>query len=220
MGAKKAGKMALETEEHEDEASEAEKPKAAEKEEAAAPQEAAGEAEEKDDSDESSSAPVDVDDLEVDMVPNTETVVLGMGPSSSSSSSSSKSSVDPDELEVLPDPDGVEMTGERKDVDKVELVKRIRNPMRSPALTTPGDISSTDSSDSSSDSPVREVAGDISDGEGTGPKKRHACIVPIRKPAGIVRRMPKIVATAAVPIGLDEVGDGGAVASDDDVVLD
>lgn len=210
--------MALETEDQDEEASEvAEKEAQKEK---AQKEEANGE------SDEDSDAPIDLDDG-VDMVPNTEKVVLGMA-SSSSSSSSSPSSVDPDELELTGADLEVELTDWKKEDpdDKVEFMKRI--PMRSPALTTPGDISSTDS-DSSSDSPVREIAGEISDGEGTGPgrRRRHACIVPIRrKPLGTGLR--RVIPTTAVPIGLDEVGDGGNldevcdggdVASDDDVVL-
>lgn len=206
---KKTGKMALETEAQDEEASE--KP-------------AEEEAAEKDGdamSEESSSAPIDIDD-EVDVVPNTEIVGIGFG--SSSSSSSSSSTADPDELELLPDPDAVEHVETRRRKlcgDAVEFMGKLKGPapMGSPALTTPGDISSTDSSDSSSDSPVRELGGDISDGEGTG-QRRRPCIVPVRRKqlVRVATKMTKIIATAAVPIGLDEVGDGGAVASDDDIV--
>merc|ERR1712050_345236 len=124
--------------------------------------------------------------------------------------------------------------------DAVEFVKTL--PMGSPALTTPGDISSTDSDSSSSDSPVREIAGEISDGDDRKPaaQRRRKPRVPIPRaikprirmaPAKVTIGLDEAAVTigleesavtiglddAAVTIGLDEVRDGGAVASDDDV---
>lgn len=218
----KSGKMACESEDDDEKAAKAPSPKKIKK-----ASDEKKEEEAQDDSDESSSAPVDVDDPDVDVVPNTLKLVIGFGSSSSSSSSSSDSSADPDELELLPDPDAVEHVETRRNIcrDAVKLISfngppPSPMPMGSPALTTPGDISSTDS-DSSDDSPVKEIAGEISDGEGSG--KKRPCIVPIGRVGAQVRgpvKQPRIVATAAVPIGLDEACDGGAVASDDDVVLD
>lgn len=224
---KATSKMALDAEEMD--------AAAAEKEAAAAADKAGDKA---GSDDESSSAAIDLDDPDgVDVVANTETIVLGMASSSSSSSSSSKSSADPDELEVLPDPDApeymdpkeeleiIEKTGAVDLNDRSDVVEVVKFPMGSPAMTTPGDISSCsdDSSieSSSSDSPVRELAGEIdTDDEGKAPKvvRRLAPALPARNRC-LPRRLPKLAATA-VPIGLDgEVGDGGAVASDDEEVV-
>mmetsp|Transcript_65184 Transcript_65184/g.103257 ORF Transcript_65184/g.103257 Transcript_65184/m.103257 type:complete len:654 (+) Transcript_65184:64-2025(+) len=188
---KKKPKMALEMEDDEAPASE----------EKAAPEDEAVEKEASDD--ESSSAPIDLDDPDgVDFVYGAEKVALSSASASSSSSSSSKSSVNPEELEITGIDHGLDIVA--TDIaleviaqktnpvdlsdrnDAVEFVKTL--PLGSPAVTTPGDISSTDSSSDSSDSPVREVAGEVSDGEGTtSAAKKRPPLPPVRRRPPVMR---------------------------------